>query len=85
MKFKIGDKVRLKKGFRECQSCGCNSTFLKKVRVGAKGVICRTERETLYGSYGVNFRRDVRGHTCWRKCPNFFGQFICARHLEKVK
>ena len=81
--FKVGDRVRLKKGFeRDVSPC-----FKKKVKVGDEGIVCVEEVENYeIGSFiGVDFKRNVEGHNCDNYCPKNFGQYISSKNLELVK
>ena len=81
--FKVGDRVRLKKGFeRDVSPC-----FKKKVKVGDEGIVCVEEVENYeIGSFiGVDFKRNVEGHNCDNYCPKNFGQYVSSKNLELVK
>ena len=81
--FKVGDRVRLKKGFeREVSPC-----FIKKVKVGDEGIVCVEEVEKYEIGFfvGVNFKRNVEGHNCGNHCPKNFGQYISSKNLELVE
>jgi len=81
--FKVGDRVRLKKGFeRDVSPC-----FKKKVKVGDEGIVCVEEVENYeIGSFiGVDFKRNVEGHNCDNHCPKNFGQYVFFKNLELVE
>jgi hypothetical protein len=77
--FRIGDRVRVKEGSRECFHC---STPLNLV--GFEGIICDLFTFLSIPCYGVNFGKDIRGHDCSGNCPDLFGQRFCENHLELV-
>ena len=81
MKFKIGDRVKLKEGYKECEICHVTSEFKERTKVGDEGIICKICRDR----YGVNFSPDAGGHSCDGSCPSPCGQYLCPEHLELVR
>ena len=81
--FKVGDRVRLKKGFERDVS----PRFIKKVKVGDEGIVCVEEvKKYEIGFFvGVDFKRNVKGHNCGNHCPKNFGQYVFFKNLELVE
>ena len=81
--FKVGDRVRLKKGFEREVS----PRFIKKVKVGDEGIVCveEVEKHEIGFFVGVDFKRNVEGHNCGNHCPKNFGQYVSFKNLELVE
>ena len=84
MKLKVGDRIKLKRGFSECSRCGVNSPFRGEEYIGKEGTICKIN--SVYGNpYYVDFGEAVRGgHNCDGCCAFACGQRFCEEHLELI-
>ena len=74
--FKIGDKIRILPGYRECGQC---STEIN-LPPFTKGIICKSKHGN---HWGINFGKEIaRGHNCDRTCPDRYGQNLCEKHIQ---
>ncbi len=69
-KFKLGDTVK----------CTCAYSGNENIK-DQIGTVCHIYSES---EYGVDFGKDVEGHTCVGKCIDGHGWAIPARYLEYV-
>lgn len=69
-KFKLGDTVK-------CLHAYCGNERIKD----QIGIVCHIYSEN---EYGINFGKDVDGHTCAGSCINGYGWAVTARCLESV-
>ena len=69
-KFKVGDTVKC--------TCAYNGNEWIKDQIGT---VCHIYSES---EYGIDFGKDVEGHTCVGKCIDGHGWAIPARYLEGV-
>lgn len=69
-KFKLGDRVKC--------TCAYSGNECVKDQIGT---VCHIYSES---EYGIDFGKDVEGHTCVGKCIDGHGWAIPARYLEGV-
>lgn len=72
-RFQIGDRVRLVKrpSYVPCQ-----------LKEGAEGVVVAIG--VPWESYGVDWGRDIWGHSCNGTCPDGHGYFVATEYIELV-
>lgn len=69
--FKIGDTVR------------CIAVYYGNHKIkNQTGTICNIDSD---GTYGVNFHKDINGHSCNGSCPDECGWYIPSQFLKAVK
>ncbi len=72
-RFKIGDRVRVKKTFDGKDLAGKTGT-----------IVCEASGIFKKYKWGVKFDERINGHTCMGACEDGYGRYGCEKELELV-
>ena len=82
-KFKLGDEVVVTAFNYEIKDPEISEEVETEL-YGNIGTICHDCIVSGVEVYGVNFGRDINGHTCFGTCPDGYGQKINAKYLKRL-
>lgn len=82
-KFKLGDEVVVTAFNYEIKDPEISEEVETEL-YGNIGTICNDCIVSGVEVYGVNFGRDINGHTCFGTCPDGYGQKINAKYLKRL-